>query len=127
MKIISFAWTTPALLKKRKTRTRREWNDKYASMFKVGDLIQAYDKQPRFKGKRIAIIKITKIRKEALFDMPSEDFELEGFKYFEEKGLKIWNKEPADAFNEWAESDDEVWVIDFKIIKLEKKVMKHGE
>jgi len=127
MKIISFAWTTPSLLARRKTRTRRNWNDKYASRFKVGDLIQAYDKQPRFKGKRIAIIKIIGIKKQNLSEMTSEDFEKEGFKYFEEKGLKIWDREPSDAFNDWAEEDYKVWVIDFEIIKLEKQKQKRGK
>lgn len=121
MKIMSFAWTVPAFLNKRKSRTRREWNDKYASMFKVGDLIQAWDKQPRFKGKRIGTIKITGIKKENISKMPDEDFEKEGFKYFDEEGLPIWDMLPRDAFENWRKEDYDVWVIDFEIIKIGDK------
>ena len=118
MKIISFAWTVPSLLARRKTRTRREWRDDYAQRFRVGDMIQAWDKQPRFGGKKIGIIEITGIKKQNLSEMTAEDYEKEGFKFFEEKGLKIWDKDPADAFNDWQEDDYEVWVIDFKVIEL---------
>ena len=44
MRIISFAWTTEALIQGKKTQTRRFWKDRYAKSFKKGDLIQAYDK-----------------------------------------------------------------------------------
>lgn len=60
MKIISFAWTTKVLLEGKKTVTRRDWNDKYAKTFHKGDIVQAYDKNPRCKGKKIAEIIITK-------------------------------------------------------------------
>ncbi|MBW2053822.1 MAG: ASCH domain-containing protein [Deltaproteobacteria bacterium] len=46
MKIVSFAWTTEALLAGRKTVTRRCWNERYAGRFKSGDLVQAYDRNP---------------------------------------------------------------------------------
>jgi hypothetical protein len=118
MKIISFAWTVPSLLAGRKTRTRREWTDEYAERFKVGDLIQAYDRQPRFGGKCIAIIEITGIKQESTSEMTSDDYEKEGFKYFEEKGLKIWDKDPAIAFEDWMEDDCEVWIIDFKVKEI---------
>ncbi len=59
--IISFAWTTAALLEGRKTVTRREWTDKHAAKFKPGDLVDAWDKSPRFKGKKVAVIRIVAI------------------------------------------------------------------
>lgn len=120
MKIISFSWTTPALIAGRKSRTRRQWSNEYAKRFKTGDLCQAYDRQPRFGGKIVAIIRITGIKHEHISEMTSRDFELEGFSYMEEQGMKIWGKEPADAFNEWMDEDEEYWVIDFEIVKLVK-------
>jgi hypothetical protein len=117
MKIISFALTVPALLAGRKSRTRREWPDRYASMFKAGDHCQAFDRSPRFGGKQIAIIEIIEIKKQHLSEMNAEDYEKEGFKYFEDNGLKIWNKEATQAFNDWREDDQEVYVIDFKVLK----------
>jgi len=118
MKIISFAWTTDSLLKGKKTRTRREWDDKFASRFRVGDLIQAWDKQPRFKGKRVAIIKITGIKKEDISLMPDEDYEKEGFAYIEKQGQSIWGQEPKEAFKEWREDGGDYWVIDFELIEI---------
>lgn len=115
--IISFAWTVPALLARRKTRTRRLWDDGYAKRFKVGDIVQAWDKQPRFKGKKIAEIKIISIKKENISLMPSEDFEKEGFKYMEEQELRIWGMNPRDAFDSWRNDVDDYWVIDFEIIR----------
>ncbi len=119
MKIISFAWTTPALLAGEKTRTRREWSDKYAQRFKVGDLIQAYDKQPRFKGKKVAIIKITGIKKEDISLMPDEDYFKEGFEYLEKINKKIFDQDPKIAFEEWREDGGGYWVIDFEVIEKE--------
>ena len=55
MKIISFAWTTEALLAGIKTCTRRDWNDDYARRFKNGEFCQAFDRNPRAGGKRVGI------------------------------------------------------------------------
>ena len=38
-----------------------------------------------------------------------------GIKYFEEHGLKIWDKEPATAFEDWRNDDEEGWVLDFEL------------
>jgi hypothetical protein len=59
MKIISFAWTTPALLAGSKCVTRREWDKKYAESFEAGEYVQAFDKSPRAGGKCVAIIELT--------------------------------------------------------------------
>ena len=116
--IVSFAWTTAALLAGRKHRTRREWGDDYAKRFKVGDIVQAWDKQPRFKGKKVAEIRITGVKKEDISLMPDEDFEKEGFKFMEEQGLQIWKQNPRDAFESWRNDGGEYWVIDFELISI---------
>ena len=116
MKIISFAWTTDAFLAGRKTKTRRTWSWKYAQRFKPGDICKAYDRQPRFGGKPIGFIKIVSINNEDISLMPDNDFELEGFKYMEEKGLKIWGENPRDAFNNWREDGGDYWVVLFEKI-----------
>ncbi len=98
MKIISFAWTTGAFKARRKSVTRRQWIDKYAKQFKVGDVCQAYDKSPRFKGIKIGLVKILEIYKEDIQKMPEKDFENEGFAYMEENSISIWGKPPREAF-----------------------------
>lgn len=118
MMIISFAWTTKALLAGRKSRTRREWTANYAKRFKVGDLVQVYDKQPRFGGKRVAIIRITGKKYEPVSMMPDSDYEKEGFKFMAENGLKIWDKHPKKAFREWREENGCHYIIDFELVKI---------
>ena len=66
MQIISFALTTHALLAGRKSVTRRDWPEKYAQQFKVGSLVQGYDRSPRNGGKCIAIIRTEDSRREPL-------------------------------------------------------------
>ena len=82
--IISFAWTTPALLEGIKTVTRRQWADRtLASWQKAWDEDRlehkAYDKDPRAKGRHIGTITLTKRPYlEPLKDMPFSDLEAEG-------------------------------------------------
>ena len=52
VKIISFAWTTPALLAGRKTVTRRDWSDRYALLFHADDFVAGYNRSPRHGGRR---------------------------------------------------------------------------
>jgi hypothetical protein len=122
MKIISFAWTSPALLAGRKSRTRRAWNDKYAARFKPGDMLQAYDRSPRFKGKPIAIIEVLNINYENIQTMTDEDYEREGFAYFEEQGLKIRGQVPRIAFAEWKHEGGFYYVLDFRLVSITSSV-----
>src|SRR5262249_47229979 len=64
--IISFAWTTDALLDGRKTVTRRDWPDSHAIKFPVGHVAIAYNKQPMFGGVPVARIRIVSVRREPL-------------------------------------------------------------
>ncbi len=115
MKNISMAWTKDAFIAGRKSKTRRKWTEKYAQRFKVGDICQVYDRQPRFGGKPIGKIKIVGIGKEPISEMPDTDFEKEGFAYMEENGLKIWGKPPRVAFHDWRQEGGEYWVVEFHI------------
>lgn len=86
MRIISFAWTTDALIAGRKTCTCRDWDDDYAASFRAGDLVAAYDRSPRFKGNLIATIRLTH---DATYGRLSEIvpdwYEREGFAYYDEQ------------------------------------------
>lgn len=86
MKHISFAWTTQALLAGRKTCTCRDWEPEYANQFKAGGLVAAYDRSPRYKGKRIATLRLTH---DATFGVLTElvpdAYEREGFAYYDEQ------------------------------------------
>lgn len=102
--IVSFSWTTSALLAGRKTVTRRGWDASYAKRFKPGMLVQAYDRSPRNGGKRVAIIRILSVTYEADADAPDSDYEAEGFDYLVEQ----WY-EPAemDAVRRGVDPDDD--------------------
>lgn len=115
--IISFAWTTPVLLTGKKTVTRRRWSgryhnlwvDHYARGFYVHD---AYDKSPRFGGKRVGRILLTEMPKwERLCDMPESDLDAEG-------GLWASKKEFIELFG--GDASQIVSVIRFRFIPLER-------
>ena len=109
MRIISFAWTTQALLQGHKTVTRRMWTKQLVN---PGDLVQAYNRSPRFKGKPVAVIKILSIYTEPLSKVTDEEERKEG-------GLWGSGKEYIRAFLEaypGMTEDDLVWRIEFKII-----------
>lgn len=117
MKIISFAWTTDVLLSGKKTATRREWTDDYANRFQKNDLVQAYDKSPRFGGKRIATIQLTKKPfKQRLGDLTHKDFIAEG-------GYVLWASldDFAGLFSPDYDEDKELWVIEFILISTQPK------
>jgi hypothetical protein len=86
--------------------------------FKIGELVQAWDRSPRFKGKRISIIKILGLKKESIALMPEEDYEREGFRYFEDQGIRIRGQVPREAFAEWLREGGEYWVVDFQVVSI---------
>ena len=117
MKIISFSWTTPALLALQKTVTRRKWDDKYAKTFRRGDYVQAYDKSPRFGGKKIATIQLTSDPYKEWSNLCS-DWHAEGFEYLTQIGAKLNGKTPKEFFNDWKQHPRMLWVIRFEVVNL---------
>lgn len=84
-KIVSFAYTTPALLANRKTCTRRHWSNPYARRFRQNEVVQGWDKLPRNHGKQVAWVRITvEPYQERMGMMPDSDYEAEGFAFFAE-------------------------------------------
>jgi len=118
MNIISFSWTKDSFLANRKTKTRREWSDDYARKFHVYDCCRAYDKQPRFGGQQIGMIQVRSLAYEDISTMANSDYEFEGFAYLEERGLKIWGKEPRRAFEDWRKKGGWYWVLGFKKLNV---------
>jgi hypothetical protein len=123
MKIISFAYTVPALLANRKTCTRRAWNDDYARRFKKGDMIKAYDRSPRFGGKQVAIIQLTcDPTYEPMIEMPNSDYWAEGFGYLNENRHLLPKSMPYDVslagFRDWQNDGSSMWVIRFKVVEI---------
>ena len=114
---ISFSWTTAPFLAGAKTMTRRYWKDSHAKKFKVGTIVDAYDKLPYRGGKKIGTIKITKKpyqQKTRLMLM--HDYIREGLLWMHQNNKKIQGKTPDEFFNKWKEKNDTVWVVEFKKI-----------
>ncbi len=117
MIIISFAWTTPAILARRKTCTRRDWNDAYAARFKAGQLLAGYDRSQRFHGHQIAVIRLTrKPYKESSALAPDRDWEAEGFAYLSSIGAKVDGMTPEELWNDWHENPRQLYVVRFEIV-----------
>lgn len=117
--IISFAWTTPALLAGEKTVTRREWSDDYAAKFHKGDIVDAYNRQARFGGKLIGRIKLLETPyKEWSNLIPEEDYEKEGFLYLERKNIKCGKLRPFDIWRQWLDEPEVFYVVRFKVVAI---------
>jgi len=127
MRIISFAWTTPAVLAKRKTCTRRDWNDQYAESFQTGELLAGYNRSQRYGGHQIAVVKLTqRPYKEPLRNAPDSDWEAEGFAYLTEIGAKVNGITPRELWDMWKQTWDTEWVIRFEIIELTMQILPNG-
>jgi len=125
MKIISFGWTWHALLAQpplNKICTRRKWKDEYARRFKAGEKCLAYDRSPRYRGKPVGIVRLTEAPyKEALIDMPEEDYFAEGFAYLAMHPEKLPKTMPYDVsregFKTWKTGGGAMWVVRFEFIE----------
>ena len=121
MKIISFAWTTPALLAGRKTVTRRAWSPRWAATFKAGELVAAYDRQPRFRGHQVATIRLTQAPYvESTAFAPEDDWEGEGFAYLTDTGAKVDGLEPAVLWRAWHLQPQLLYVVRFELVEVVK-------
>jgi len=118
-RIISFAWTVPALLARQKTVTRRDWKPNYARQFKAGHLAFAFDRSPRAGGKQIAVIRLTAGPYwERGCDMPDSDYEAEGFAFLQQHRLTVNGTPPRELWQQMKASDDGVWVVRFEVVSI---------
>ncbi|MFQ5695909.1 MAG: hypothetical protein ACE5HB_07965, partial [Terriglobia bacterium] len=131
MKIVSFSWTTPALLAGAKTVTRRHWSASHAARFKAGDFVLAYDKSPRAGGRPVALIRLIQdAYYEPLAQMPPSDFDAEGFLWFAQNNDAITEEMFARFgygqmvsphrekmwFEGWKSCGGSMWVVRFALI-----------
>lgn len=123
---ISFGWTWPALVAGRKTVTRRKWKDVHASKFKAWDRVECLDKDARAGGKVVALVQLTQDPHfELPLDIGDDEYEAEGFGYFEEHPDKLpaggkWKRMDRAVFEHWRtyEMDPHFWVIRFRLVAV---------
>ena len=116
--IISFAWTTPALLAGAKTMTRRDWSHDHARRFTIGRLVDAWDRSPRTgKGHKVAPVRITREpRRDSTANLSADDYRREGFGWLCEHGQVAM----VDAITRsWALNPHEVWAVEFELVSVE--------
>ena len=120
--IISFGWTTPALLSGNKTVTRRDWNPKHAAKFKAGMLVDAWNTSPRnVKGSphKVAVIRLTAdpVLEETCF-VPPADWYAEGFEYMTQKGLRIDGVDTITWWDMWHLTPGlHLYVVRFEVVE----------
>lgn len=129
MKIISFAWTTPALLAGVKTVTRRQWAPRHAEAYRAGDLIAAYDRSPRYRGHQVAVIRLTKdVYPEPSDLVPESDWEAEGFAWMQERALYVDGVSPQILWRSWKLHPKDFFVVRFELVEvLSAPVAAHCE
>lgn len=123
--IISFAWTTPAVVIGEKTETRRDWSRKTIvaarKVMESGALVQAYDRSPRFGGKEFGTIRITEIvDQEHSQAIPATAWQAEGFHILEKLGATIAKSSPRDVWDFWlnGEYENVQTVVKFELVQL---------
>jgi hypothetical protein len=121
--IISFAHTTPALVAGHKTVTRRDWKPGHAAKFKAGQVVDAYDRNPRNGGTLVARIELT--GDPYLADtwlMPQSDYEAEGFEYLHTlwagRNAAYEERYSRDQFEAWRQQSQMLWVVRFRLVEL---------
>lgn len=117
MKIISCAWTTPAVEARIKTCTRRGWPASYAKQFHKGDMVQLYDKLPRCHGKLICLARLTADPELQLSSKaPNMDWIAEGFQYLSSIRATVNGFTPEQLWKQWHDNPELLWVIRFEYI-----------
>ena len=122
--ILSFTWTTDALLAGKKTCTRRVWSERTARAWVnayQGDrlLHSAWDKMPLCRGaKKIADIQLTHLPyRERLKDMPESDLDAES---------GLW-KSRDEFINLFGSPERVVWVVRFRLVMPPRRQSSSNE
>jgi hypothetical protein len=112
--IISFTWTTAAFVAGVKTCTRRSWDSDYAARFRVGTIVQGWDRGPRNGGHVKGLLQLTvKPYMENTRDMPEEDYEKEGLSWMEQHQVLIRGMTPREFWDSWKAAGEKVYVVRF--------------
>lgn len=121
--IISFGWTTPALLAGHKTVTRRDWKAQHAEKFKAGMLVDAWNTSPRnvhMNPRKVAVIRLTQDPYlQQTRQAPTEDWDAEGFEYLSANGFLVAGKTPEALWNEWHRHGNygALYVVRFEVVE----------
>jgi hypothetical protein len=118
--IISFAWTTPALLAGAKTMTRRDWSPEHALRFNAGMLVDAWDRSPRTgKGKKVATIRLTcDPYAQTTRELTEVDWLREGFTWLVLNGTPEDRDRAQEIWEDWRIAPRTLWVVEFELVGI---------
>lgn len=123
--IISFNWTSLALLAGEKSVTRRDWKWQHRDRIRDGDVLDAWDFSPRVKGRPIGKIRVLSIDRQPISEMPDSDYEAEGFAYIQSRyGGYTTSRE---SFKAWRESPIKLFVVRFEPVEMHDWLMTDEE
>jgi hypothetical protein len=125
---VSLAWTWPAFVAGEKTCTRRGWVDSYALRFKHGSEHTVSDKDFRWGGEKIGVIRlIADPVKQSTMEMPRKDYRREGFAFLNDHRYLIPKSSPFalvddmyTEFQDWRERDEFLWTVRFEPVEIFK-------
>lgn len=118
--IISFSWTSPALISGHKTVTRRDWTAAHAAKFHACDLVDAWDRSPRTgKGRKVATIRITREpwRGSTAF-VRVEDYDREGFRWLSVHGSPEDRGRVQTIWTQWRFAPQMLYVVEFELVEV---------
>ena len=124
--IISFGWTSDAVLAGFKDTTRRDWTPRHVRQFHAGQLVDAWNATPRVVVKnphKFATIRLT-ADPELSDILPREDYDREGFKWLDDYGYRLSGLTPLDLWNRWEQgfgSPDPpppLYIIRFEVVEF---------
>jgi len=124
--IISFGWTSWALVAYRKRTTWRDWTAEHAAKFQAGHVADAWNKNPRAGGRRIGQIFIIGIERANTRDMTPNDYVDEGFAFLDMYPQLIPAKSPIDDFTTcahylhwWRGQGEDLYKVRFEVDSIE--------
>jgi hypothetical protein len=122
--IITFAWTTPALVAGAKTTIRQPWSETIASRFHAGSEVAAYDRVGNSGGRQVACIRLTDAPVHQRFcDIPDEDYEREGWAWLHAHadllpGYIKASDFSRESFEKWRSRPGGIWVVRYELVGL---------
>lgn len=109
-----FQYTLEQVLSGKKTQTRRRIKPDKKFIYRVA---KTYAVQPKRGQPAVARFEVTAIRKQCLGEMSHEEALAEGFASVADY-QKLWFKQYGSF-----EPDEEVWVIEFKLLPRDEKLL----
>jgi hypothetical protein len=121
---LSFAWTTPAIVSRAKSVTRRNWKPRHARKFRAGQRVVATDRQRRNGGVAVAILTLRETPyQENIAEAPDHDYQREGFAWLYAHPEAIPKRYQLDdvsleGWARWKATEQVLWVVRFDIERV---------